>query len=341
MVEVTAQVPPTAPDVYFTGEYGRLDAQTVGGKWSMLADNEGAWQMPVVISEIEHGACEAASPYGYSGIYLWPDLSEADAKTAWGASTSFLEKAGVVSLFLRFSPLDPRSSQAANALPGLTIVRSGTTYLVNVTDVESMWTAMEGRARTAIRKARQQGMTGRVRRLEPKDLESGAPFRELYEGTMRRVGAAERYYFGDAYFAQFAQMTDADVFLAEVADGQNVVASALVMRHAENAHYHLSGSNPEAARKGANAILIWSILEWCAESGVKLCHLGGGLTEQDGLAKFKRSFGGEAADFYTGRAVIDKAAYSRLTRARADELGTTVVALEETGFFPAFRVGAA
>ncbi len=40
-----------------------------------------------------------------------------------------------------------------------------------------------------------------------------------------------------------------------------------------------------------------------------------------------------------GGADIDPAAYARMTRARAEQLGTTVAALEESGFFPAFRAG--
>jgi hypothetical protein len=57
------------------------------------------------------------------------------------------------------------------------------------------------------------------------------------------------------------------------------------------------------------------------------------------LARFKSTFGAETRDFHfhVGRAIIDSEAYSRLTRARADQLGTTFDALENADYFPAFR----
>jgi hypothetical protein len=70
------------------------------------------------------------------------------------------------------------------------------------------------------------------------------------------------------------------------------------------------------------------------------CHLGGGRAEGDGLAMFKRSFGGRAVEFHSGSRVIHHDVYRRLTEARAEQLGISLAALEDAAFFPAFRSGA-
>jgi lipid II:glycine glycyltransferase (peptidoglycan interpeptide bridge formation enzyme) len=154
---------------------------------------------------------------------------------------------------------------------------------------------------------------------------------------MRRVGAAHRYVFDDAYYHGLMDALDDGLLVVEVREDAAVVASALLMRHGDRAHYHLSGSDPAASRRGANAMLVWTMMEWCAESGAAVCHLGGGVSEGDGLAVFKRSFGGQAEAFHVGQAVVEPVSYARLTRARAIQLATTVDDLEQTDYFPAFR----
>ncbi|MCB1993133.1 MAG: hypothetical protein KDG49_16900, partial [Geminicoccaceae bacterium] len=67
-------------------------------------------------------------------------------------------------------------------------------------------------------------------------------------------------------------------------------------------------------------------------------HLGGGVGgRDDGVLRFKTSFGPGRARFRTVRAVLDPDRYAALTRARAASLGVAVQALEQTGFFPAYR----
>lgn len=339
MIEMRDVAPASTPDIYFTSEYGRADAEFRGGLWRTASDEAGDWQLPVVTTEV-FGGCEATSPYGYSGLYVDPKMEGERIVHLWDATRDTLRRAEVVSLFLRFSPMDSHSVGVAKTLLGLTIVRSGGTYVNSITEPESMWSSMEGRARTAIRKARGAGMAAQVRHAVAADLEAGSPFRDLYQATMGRVGAGEQYSFGDQYFRSLLTIPSSPLHLVEVVQDGEVVAASLVMQHGDLAHYHLSGSDPDAARFGANALLVWAMLEWCSKNEIRTCHLGGGLRDGDGLAKFKRSFGGLATDFFTGRAIIDHDRYDHLARVRAGDLGVTVAALEQTGYFPAYRATA-
>jgi len=339
LIEALADEPSFVPDVYFTDAYGRVDALDQGGDWASIATRSGTWQMPIVLTELGDGLREATSPYGYSGIHAAGDLTTADAADAWASARTILQDHGVVSLFLRFHPMGPASVGLATGFDGLEVRRRGTTFMVRTDDLDGMWDRMQGRSRTAIRKARQRGLTGLVRPVAREDLDPGSDFRTLYEGTMLRVGAADRYLFDDAYYRGLMDALGAGLQVVEVREDEAVVASALMMRHDTRAHYHLSGSDPAASRRGANAMLVWSMLEWCAGSGVEVCHLGGGVTDGDGLAVFKRSFGGQEAAFHVGQAIIDPVTYARLTRERASQLATTAAALEQADFFPAFRAG--
>jgi lipid II:glycine glycyltransferase (peptidoglycan interpeptide bridge formation enzyme) len=203
---------------------------------------------------------------------------------------------------------------------------------------DAAWKAMEGRSRTAIRKAERSGFDSRLRPVRPDDTEPGSTFRRLYETTMARVGSSPRYLFTDEYYQQLLHGLGPALLMAEVYDPDGViVAASLVMRHRGRAHYHLAGSDPGAARLGANNLLVWAIIGWAAAEGLDLVHLGGGLTADDNLFRFKRSFGGRAAEFWTGTAVLDESQYRILAEERSSRLGIPLDRMRTSSFFPLYR----
>ncbi|GAB3259790.1 GNAT family N-acetyltransferase [Arthrobacter pigmenti] len=336
MLDVRYTQPDFTPDVYFTEGYGRVVARYETGTWITVSDREGGWQMPLVLMDAGNGLREAVSPYGYAGIHVG-DAAQANSLTAWSEVRGLLQEHNVVSLFLRFPPHDHPSLARAERFEGLDLQLSGKTYTVDVQVPSVMWERLQGRARTAIRKAQRHEMTATVRPAVVFDFAKSSPFRHLYEETMRRVGAADWYFFDADYYSGLLSALGSSLLIAEVHLGTDVVASTLIMAHKDIAHYHLSGSGREGTRLGANALMIWAVLEWCAENGLSTFHMGGGPSEGEGLDKFKRSFGGRANDFFTGRYIVDHEGYLQLSEDRADSLGTSVADLEASGYFPAFR----
>jgi lipid II:glycine glycyltransferase (peptidoglycan interpeptide bridge formation enzyme) len=222
------------------------------------------------------------------------------------------------------------------------VTRRGDTILVPVDlGPDAAWTAMEGRARTAVRKAEKVGMTSGMRPVVPEDLVATSAFRRLYESTMARVGSTSKYLFADEYYTQLLDNLGQDLLIAEVCDaGGAVVACSLVMTHRDRVHYHLAGSSPESARMGANNLLVWNIVRWAAEQGKAIVHLGGGVTTDDSLFAFKKSFGGQRAEFWTGTAVLDEDRYRQLVERRSAHLGVPTQSLYSSPFFPLYRAEA-
>lgn len=320
--------------MYFTQGYGRAEEATSGGPWWLLEGFDGQWQLPMVLRNTK-GVIDAASPYGYSGIYA-EGLSQADAATAWEAARAVLMDMEVVSLFVRQSPLVSQAPVAEDARP---IVRSHLTRCVEIGAPEAMWTAMEGRCRTSIRKAAKSGLTSALRPAEMSDLTSQSPFRRLYEGTMRRREARDLYSFPDEYYVQLLDGLRNKLLLGEVrSEGGDVVACSLFMRHGPFLHYHLSGSTAEAGRSGATNLLIWEACKYAAEVGLRRFHLGGGVANGDSLYKFKRSFGGDDLAYSAFGIVVNPSAYASATEQRAQALGRSMDELEQSPSFPAYRV---
>lgn len=325
------------PDVYFAPGYGRAEEANGDGEWVSLVAYDGLWQLPLHLRTSSVGT-DAVSPYGYAGVYASPKISPGDRRSAWARAKSELRDRGVLSVFLRQSPLIPSPFGTA---PGEVVVSGHATVMVDTHDKDSAWEAMEGRSRTSIRKARRDGYLAVVRPAAPADLESAGDFRSLYEGAMERRDAGDRYFFNDAYYCALHEWLGNNLLIGTTIDNRGrVVAAGLFMRHADLLHYHLSGSEPEAGRAGATNQLIWRAIEWASEHGLRGLHLGGGVNNEDSLFKFKRSFGGDVLSFDAFGIVLDDADYRVAVESRAHELNKSVAALFEANYFPRFRVPA-
>ena len=163
-------------------------------------------------------------------------------------------------------------------------------------------------------------------------------FRALYEGTMRRVSATPYYLFDPAYYERLDEGLRGRTWLGSVLDAEDrPVASALFFRWGELVHYHLAGSEQQAARNGANNLLLDAVVRHGMAEGATGFHLGGGLREGDALHKFKRSLGGDALPFQVARCILDSVRYQRLCAARAKLTARTSGDLVATGWFPAYR----
>ena len=315
------------PDVYFTPGYGRAECRPPRESWLGITCYDGLFQLPLVVRAITDDHRDAGSPYGYSGAYADPALSAADLGRAWAHVYEVLREQRVVSVFLRHSPLVP---QAPLPSPNTAVVRDHPTVAVDVRDLQAAWSGLQGRCRTAIRKARSHGVTVDIGPATADDLLPDADFRRLYEATMQRRAAAAFYYFDDHYYAQLRGALGDDLLLGRARDADGtVISAALFLRHGGLLHYHLSGSGPEARRLGATNLLVWAAAEHCSPAGVELLHLGGGTGRDDPLYRFKASFGPRRLAYQATGLVIDPAAYDRLTKDAPDGATST--------FFPAYR----
>jgi hypothetical protein len=332
--------PKLAPSIYAEEVYGLALTAGSDRRWSVFADTRNLWQVPIVASPILHGGFEASSPYGYPGIYADRSLSAEQVTEHWERTVQLLRADGVISLFLRFPPFEypGLGIEAFFGLNHLELELMSKTIEVATSEPDKVWSGMSGRARTAVRKALKVRMTAEVCPASQANLGPNSAFRTLYESTMKRIGASTHHVYGDSYYSTLLSGLSDRVFVVNVTTFEGKpAASAMVLLDGDVVHYHLSGSDPQEARSGANNLLLWTILEWSARQNFQSVHLGGGLSADDNLFRFKESFGGASRDFWVGRAVIDQDRYTELATRHAESLGVTVAKLESSGFFPTFR----
>ncbi|HEU4707040.1 MAG TPA: GNAT family N-acetyltransferase, partial [Solirubrobacterales bacterium] len=154
--------------------------------------------------------------------------------------------------------------------------------------------------------------------------EQRAAFLVAYEQTMRRTGAADRYFFGAAYFDRILEADRTWLVLATAPDGK--IAAASIAAVSDGClHYYLSGSTDSHLRDAPMKNVVTRLVEHSAELGLPL-NLGGGIRPGDALEEFKRGFANRQSVWTTSELICDSQAYARLCAGR-----------EAEGFFPAYR----
>lgn len=319
--------------LYASEEYGEAVAAADGGSWIEVRDEDARWRIPLVTRQIPGSLMlDAATPYGYGGVHVPDGLSIPDITRLWEDTREALSDAGIVSMFLRFPPFAPAQAARLTGLPGLVLSAVSQTFVVPLADDAIMWAAMQKRGRYAVRTAEKSGCRAEIVVVDDRVLRDT---RELYEQTMRRVGAADHYFFPDEYYERLKSLGDRMKVARVLNSRDEVVAASFILSDEQHAHYHLSGST--GTESGANNLMIWAVMQWAAAEGITGLHLGGGLTVGDSLHRFKASFGGSEATFHIGKAVLHADHYRELVEQRAAELGVEPTVLGDGPFFPAYR----
>ena len=177
------------------------------------------------------------------------------------------------------------------------------TWIVDLSPgVEALWAGLEGRARTAVRKAEREGVTVRAARADRADLDA---YYLLHLATVTRTGVAPhpRAYFEEIW-RSFVPLGLADVLMAE-RDGA-IIAARNFGVYKQAAWTWTAAGLDEAGPLGANALLQWEALRRHAGAGVEWSETGEAFpgtsdAKERGLTAFKKSFGGELCPVYRGQ----------------------------------------
>ena len=248
---------------------------------------------------------DAISPYGYPGIAA-PGGTQIDPEAVDFSAT------GLVSAFIRHTLAEP---------PPLSGVSERN--VVQIADPELPRKSRPS-DRNQVNRNRRAGYEVRIVPGPEATPEQRSGFLAAYEQTMRRTGAAERYFFAAAYFDRILESPRAWLALA-LAPGSEVAAASIAVHSDGFLHYYLSGSADATLRDSPMKNVVAALVDFSSELGLPL-NLGGGISPGDRLEEFKRGFANRERPWRTSEIVCDPAAYANLSAGRAP-----------AEFFPLYR----
>jgi len=298
-------------DVYFTEEYCKL--HTFARRESLAfvyEDKDSIYILPILVGEIPEsgGFFDFETPYGYGG----PVTNNDDQSFIESAERQLVrdcQGAGIIAGFVRFHPVLDNAHLTAGAF---TIIPDRRTVAIDLSgdDLDLWENQLHSKNRNTIRKARHNGFTF----VADESFLFLEDFKRLYRQTMQRNVADEFYNFEDDYFGGLASQLKGRAFIGIVQHMNTPVAAAIFLYDGPWAHYHLAGSDYEAAKKGANNLLLYESALYLRNKGARVLHLGGGTdqSENNSLLNFKRKFSPRTFQFSIGRCIFMEDLYEQL-----------------------------
>jgi len=267
-------------------------------------------------------ASDTITPYGYGGPFFWGTAREAVAAAFWPAYDAWAAEQSIVSEFVRLALFDDELLPH----PG-----EREQMLVNVVrdlepDADALWMDVDHKVRKNVKKARRSGV-----RIEF-DTQGARldDFLRLYQHTLDRRDAPERYHFSRTFFeAIHARLPGQFVYVHALHDDR-VVSSELALVSERNVYSFLGGTLSDAYELRPNDLLKYELILWSKAAGKSRFVLGGGYEPDDGIFRYKRSFAPRGLiPFFVGRRVLEPVLYRDLTE--------SVGSPQKTGYFPLYR----
>jgi hypothetical protein len=318
-------------DVYHLPRYAALEGRRIGARPLAYLYQDGAdlLFLPLLMRAVPgSNANDATSAYGYPGPVstVPPGLGDGFWDAACAALPPTLARAGAVSCFVRLHPLLPFDPDAL-ASTG-TVAPRGPTVLVDLRrPVEQMWAQLRKNHRRQIEAAYRDGVTTRF-----DDSPALDEFIGCYHETMRRVNAADDYFFAPAYFQELWQSMGDGIHLVTAHRRGDMIGGGLFFEHAGIVQYHLGATRTAHLHRQPMKLLLHEVMRWAAARGDHVLHLGGGVGGRpDSLFHFKAGFSPWRTTFHTWQLVVVPDRYAALVADRAAS-GTA-----DPAFFPAYR----
>jgi hypothetical protein len=298
------------PEFFRSAEF--MAAEGVTHTLSIRAD-EVELLAPLVVRDVPGGgAVDATSPYAYPGI---DDRSSGAGRRSVDPDQVNWSGTRLVSVFVRHA--------LGHEPPLAGATERGT---VQVADPELPRKSRPS-DRQQIRRNERRGLELRILSGPEAGGEERAAFARVYEQTMMRAGAGERYFFGGEYFERILAHNGSWLFLAREPGGE-VAAGSIAVQSDGMLHYYLSGTGDDHVRASPMKNIVSAMVDFSEAEGLPL-NLGGGLEPGDRLEEFKRGFANREEPFRTHEIVCDRDAYARLSAGAAGG-----------DFFPAYRARA-
>jgi hypothetical protein len=152
-------------------------------------------------------------------------------------------------------------------------------------------------------------------------------FVTIYPDFIRRIGASSAYHFSEE---TLSFLGDAENVVIVGAGKQGKVEAVYVFTHTPYSGDCLFNVSLPEGRHHATP-LLWHGVEHLKSLGVPLLNLGGGVREDDSIARSKQRFGGRRVPLKRLKQIYEPDIYKELCRR------VNVDPADMTGYFPAYR----
>lgn len=297
-------------DSYHTLHYYQLDKR--GDPMLFVYENANTFiALPLLKRNIEQGDFfDFTSSYGYTGPVSnkkFEELSNVVIAQFRDSFTNFMRHNRAVSVFSRLNPFIDQCA-LLDKIGG--IRNNGRTIYIDLTQsLDEQRGQYDKRLYRQIRQLRKRGY-----RIKYADTQEEVRlFTEMYNNNMRRLQAAQSYFFTEDYFNALLKNSEFNCRLLLIYDGDQMICGATVMWSNEVIRNHLSATSESHIQDSPSKLLTDEISVMGRELGMKFFHLGGGVGgREDTLFRFKLAFSNRLLEDNIWCYVADEQVYDQL-----------------------------
>jgi hypothetical protein len=298
-------------DFYHLPQYHRVEERRLKAAAHLFTYCEGDYliALPLLlrsVGEIGLGWNDATSVYGYGGpVASHESIPEPVVRNFQAALKEGLLERRVIAAFSRLHPLIAQH----DLLAGLGECRAtGRTVSIDLTlPLEKQRAQYRRTNRELINKQRREGT---VACLHDQGKWYWSEFVKIYEEAMRRVNAAQMYFFGEDYFSELASELGSALQLFVVVIGDKIAAASLVGICNGIIQGYLVGTRDEFIEFSPMTLMLDTIRLWGNKIGARVFHLGGGVgAQEDSVFQYKGGFSDRRHNFATWRWVVAPEVY--------------------------------
>jgi hypothetical protein len=293
-------------DIYYTPSYGKLSEITDRGLWEVCIGRDENNKDDILIYYVyikrpviyqEQTYYDLTTPYGYSG--LWTNDNKYIDKFRELFEKYALDNHYICE-FIRYNPY------LLNYIND-NMILSRKTYGILLKDYDT--NNLSSRNKYSIKKAIKDNYFFNIKKFSQLDSTHNSQFRKLYDQNMISKNASKYYLFNDQYFDLLTKLDD--IYIATVSYLDNYIGFAIFIVYNKNIHYHLA-CNMKGYKNISNYMLD-RVAVWAKTNNLELLHLGGGVTSDDSLDKFKRSISNVEYNYFYEKKIINKYIYNDLS----------------------------
>lgn len=173
------------------------------------------------------------------------------------------------------------------------------------------------------RRAYQKSLKNQVNKLRKtcivRKAESDADILEfvsIYHENMKRLNAANHYFFKTEYFLNFVKQTDfkTDILLVEENVSKRIIAGSMFIKTKEFVQFHLSGTKTDYLHLKPSKLFLDEMRLEATNEKFNYFSLGGGFeSNEDSLFEFKASFSKDFRRFKIFKHIVNQSVYTKLS----------------------------
>ena len=249
--------------------------------------------------------------YGYNGIIT--------NSTETGFLNNFAEvfldwckQHRIIAEFLRFNTLLDNHLLSKWVTP----IEVLDNVYIPLSSYEDIWLkSFHKKVRKAVRKAYRYGLT--YKSFSGKELpnEYLNYFFDAYNHMLDRNNADESYYYSLEYFQQMMNLFPNNTLFSFALFNNTPISVELIIHNDVYAYAFLGGTYSDHLDKSPNTFLRNEIVKELLNKGLKCYNMGGGISRNDSLYLYKKSFSVNVkSKFYIGKKIHNQVVYDELVK---------------------------